>query len=268
MSDTQAVLPVQDEPKVINWKPWALRVLFGALGILLGLWLSMPVSSIVEHTYKVHPGDSLERVANQLEIDADEMIALNGETYPLINDGRLQEGWSLVYIEGGETPRWRYIIDEIIGWFKGTRLGRGLENDIARIENEQYMNPLGGRPQNKTAFAQGRYLISLINYLREEKGAGPVSEDEELMLLAQARAAIMCGIYDEPYSNYPLCEGCVELRSSLYGNHTVSPHWDTDWQINFSHILLGEYDYVGASALVPPQKQSYPAAGCTIVIFK
>jgi hypothetical protein len=268
LSDTQVVLPVPDEPKVINWKSWAMRVVFVALGILLGLWLSMPVSTIfVENIYQVQPGDSLERVAEQLEIDADELIAMNRATYPLINDGRLQEGWKLIYLENGLVPRWRSIIDKIAGWFEGTGLGRGLQNDLTRIENEQYKNPLGGIDSNKTAIGHAKYMVDLINYLRSRQGLDDLREDDQLMILAQSRAAVCLGIYNEPLSNYPLCDGCVEIRSNRHGKVAVDPaeYYATGWTTAYPNILFGDYEYIGIGTLYSP-KGDYSA--CSVAIFK
>ncbi len=266
LSDTQVVLPVTDEPKVINWKPRALCVLFGALGILLGLWLSMPVSSIVEQTYQAQPGDSLERVAEQLEIEADELIAINGETYPAIIEGRLQEGWELTYLDGGDVQRWRSIVDDVAEWFEGTGLGRGLKNDLGLIENDQYINPLGGSRHNKTAIAHGRYVISVINDLRTMQGLDELKQDDELMILAQSRAAVCLGIFNEPMSNYPLCDGCIELRSDHHGMMAVDPVGTSGWKTKYPGILFSEdYEHIGVGTL-------YSSSGvneaCSVAIFK
>ena len=232
--ETTAVPDAEQQPR---WRRVVrARRLAMLLGLILGVWLSMPVEGDEERVYQVHDGDSLELVAKRTGVDPETLIALNQDAYPLIAEGQALTGWELVYKQPGDVPRWRALAAAMleIDWLEAT-LERAGTYFKEQTDKEQMVSRL-----------DAANAVSWINYTRKVEGLPKLVAVEELNLLAGKRAAIYAGSLAEPLGKYPLPAGCVELRSKYFAGYSVTE----DWQYRARGVLMGDFEAIGAGEYV------------------
>lgn len=208
-------------------------------GIALGFWLAQPSDARQTTTYQVRPGDSLTALAVRLNVSPEDLVAWNRDRYPRIASGRLQEGWTLVVYTDTSLPRWRVLITPLLN----AEPARAALDAVVRWFQEQ---------DSITAWrhydAEHTFYVC-VNDGRAARGASRVEYDPELFELAQARAEIYTGVRTGSLTDYPLCDGCVELRA-WGGGVGFCGRPPKEWLNN--PLFYGEYraagvGFVGAS---------------------
>jgi len=228
---------------------------------LLGIWMFQSVNTTEEHTYLAVSGDHILKVASRLNVLEEDLIEINREKYPTIEDGKIKAGWRLVYYTGGVLPRWKIWLQELketefgssfVEWVEGRFESlQGLVSDDVpeTLEYENYLAADG--------------TLWSLNQLRRSNRLNELTPmDEKLQVLAMERAAICAGQSNDVFSDHPLCEGCIEIVTSTFG-------YDAEritWEERYLEILLGDYDLIGIGAARASDDSESPA--CTITILK
>src|SRR3972149_2567349 len=232
------------------------RWLAALLGLALGVWLSMPVGAVEERVLQVQPGDSLSRIAAELAVSEQDLIAWNQEAYPLIAERRVQIGWVLEYHLGDELPRWRVLVAPLLETKTGQQLAAWI----------QYSTESFGDPEKSSDRLETRYILGWINYYRREAGLPELYRDFDLDRLAEARAEIYTGVRDKPLNDYPLCEVCVEIRSRWFQTGSVG----MDWQYTEKEALLGDYVTIGIGYVTrrdDPHRRPWNGASVVAIFY-
>src|SRR3989304_1609792 len=120
----------------------------------------LDTGKVEERVLQVQPGDSLSRIAAELAVSEQDLIAWNQEAYPLIAERRVQIGWVLEYPLGAELPRWRVLVAPLLETKTGQQLAAWI----------QYSTESFGDPEKSSDRLETRYILGWVNYYRRGGG--------------------------------------------------------------------------------------------------
>ena len=239
--DIKASSPNSTKPKLFP----LVIILVAALGLILGIYLITPVEGVVPQIYRVQEGDSLGAIAQRLGTTPESIIAANVESYPLLAEGRIRTGWDLLYEVDGPIARWQAILDPAL-----------TSEIVVKISDQIGVLFRAFRFEDSS---EGRadaefILFQCLNPYRLDNEKLPLVRDDELFDIAQARAEIMTGVRSESLTEFPLCEKCVQLTSSISGRIIIFERElarceivKKDWSVDPSDraLILGEFERIG-----------------------